>query len=732
MEHGEEEERSEASPDLEWDPESWICFLNVMIDIARTSEMPDVRTRLASAVYQWPETAGDIPQKWMNDAWDFLQCHYPLFGEPPGRTMPMSRVRIILGEDVPIRVLFCACIAPWNVPKLEAVFPMPYFPATVAADEECKRATPSQLNALNTILLEMSRMPEYRRHRSFMLEGGAGVGKSWTVRTLYRLLGRNAIVTATTASAAQTLDISSARTVHSTMGIGMGERKDFVSLLSNLKTRTWSTIVQAMAPGGSSRYSNAHTDMMDILDMYETDVGLSASRPLWILDEVSMMGASLLDTCLRSWLASLSSARTRFLYKHAFSTRPFDRRITDIDPPAYNIVYMPQMDELDLETVGWPVNWRPPPDNADATIKECYQSLWRTFYERTWRFIPPILFVGDFYQLPPIKDEYAFTSVWWKEQLKPTRLVLIEPVRQKGDLAYHDFLEKLRTGKLSSTEMFAWWQRFLRAPKDKVPEAATYLHSRNNDADQTNAVKLKALNRTVYMVRSTDTGNEQTKKQFESALPEIVQVAVGAQIILRRNMDQAQGLVNGTRATILGIGQFDSDGSTKGYESHYTRLPFRQGQYKWLDHSRPECLGDQLAPSNSHASLDAPRVFIEIELIKDQRRFYILPACIKMTSRPTRKRKNPTDEDLEEVVAQRIQLPMILGWAVSIHRSQGMTLIDGAHIDARNMFSPGQGYVAFSRVPSADLVHLVNTPSGAGTRPSPAVVQYYQSLAQQQ
>lgn len=69
-------------------------------------------------------------------------------------------------------------------------------------------------------------------------------------------------------------------------------------------------------------------------------------------------------------------------------------------------------------------------------------------------------------------------------------------------------------------------------------------------------------------------------------------------------------------------------------------------------------------------------------------------------------------EDEGKIKAEITQVPLRLAWAITVHKSQGVTL-DSAIIDLSGAFTFGQGYVALSRVRTMEGIHLVGMNSRA-------------------
>ena len=77
----------------------------------------------------------------------------------------------------------------------------------------------------------------------------------------------------------------------------------------------------------------------------------------------------------------------------------------------------------------------------------------------------------------------------------------------------------------------------------------------------------------------------------------------------------------------------------------------------------------------------------------------------------------------EEVIGSFIQYPLKLAWAITIHKSQGLTF-DKAIIDVQNAFTPGQIYVALSRCKSMEGMVLCSRLAPRGMGPDEAVLRF--------
>lgn len=267
-----------------------------------------------------------------------------------------------------------------------------------------------------------------------------------------------------------------------------------------------------------------------------------------------------------------------------------------------------------------------------------------------------VIFVGDFFQLPPIirseaaqspqlklikesTARFAYDSGVWKE-MQPKVCYLTEQHRQ-DDRDYLRVLSAIRRNDFGSDHLRILEKRkieYAASPQD-VPK----LFSHNVDVDHVNNEVLSKLPGLVRVFTMSCDGHDAIVSFLQKSClsPAKLHLKVGAAVMFTKN-NQKEKFVNGTLGTVEA---FDT-------ETGYPSVRLRGGR------------------------------LIDVE---------------------------PMDWVVEEggqIRARITQLPLRLAWAITVHKSQGMSL-DAAVVDLTGVFEFGQGYVALSRVRRLSGLYLL-------------------------
>ena len=163
-----------------------------------------------------------------------------------------------------------------------------------------------------------------------------------------------------------------------------------------------------------------------------------------------------------------------------------------------------------------------------------------------------IIFVGDFFQLPPIsrnqEPKFAFESSAWKEA-NPVICYLSEQHRQE-DTEFLELLGAFRRGILSGAHRTRLKSRAGTSAKNN---AATQLYTHNENVDRINQESLHKIDGNLHVFRMTSRGPaalvESLKNQCLS--PETLELKESAKVLFTRN-NFDMGYVNGTLGEVVG------------------------------------------------------------------------------------------------------------------------------------------------------------------------------------
>ncbi|CAH8495587.1 unnamed protein product [Heterobilharzia americana] len=316
----------------------------------------------------------------------------------------------------------------------------------------------------------------------------------------------------------------------------------------------------------------------------------------------------------------------------------------------------------------------------ELVATECRRSMNKDSEQLAFGGVQLVVF-GDFFQLPPVvpssesDNKFAFQSSAWSK-CRFRVIELTHSWRQSDDPQLARLLSVIREGQCPE-----WAVKILRSrliselddyhSQDKL--AATRLCTHRADADAWNKRMLDELPGVCKIYRAQDKGiGKSNSISIDTACPapSVLNLKVGAQVMLIRNLDTSRGLVNGARGVVEKI-------------SSDSGLPVVR-----------------FYPSRSNGS-NGFSYIVQIE--------------------------NWTIRGINaEEVASRRQLPLTLAWAISIHKSQGITL-ENAELALSKVFECGQAYVALSRCRNLNGLHLLDWRPEV-IRADPSVIKFYAKI----
>lgn len=287
-----------------------------------------------------------------------------------------------------------------------------------------------------------------------------------------------------------------------------------------------------------------------------------------------------------------------------------------------------------------------------------------------------VLFIGDLYQLPPVvqSEEWNILKPYYPspfffhakviEQAPPLYIELKKIYRQ-NEQHFIDILNRIRNNRVEPQDLNDLNKRQLPNPND-LPNNIITLTTHNKKADSINNAELNKLPGKLYTFEGV------INNEFnENALPtdRVLQLKEGAQVMFIRNdSGEDRKFFNGKLATVSRI-----------------------------SHSEI-----YLLPAGEQDELK-----LEKETWENIRYTY----------------NKEKDRIEEEELGSFIQYPIRLAWAITIHKSQGLTF-ERAVIDTGQAFAAGQVYVALSRCTSLQGLYLLSPIYASAIQTDPLVIAF--------
>lgn len=391
-----------------------------------------------------------------------------------------------------------------------------------------------------------------------------------------------------------------------------------------------------------------------------------------------------------------------------------------------------------------------------------------------------LIFCGDFFQLPPVSKDpnnptrFAFESSLWKDGIDVT-ILLTKVFRQQGDTKFIEMLNKMRFGQIDAETEKEFKKLSRPLPQDEIIPAELY--STRSEVERANYSRLSKLPGKAHVFHAIDGGALEDRELKEKLLqnflaPKDLQLKIGAQVMMIKNIDAT--LVNGSLGKVVDF----IDPETYMFYETIVRNPDLHPESLRKLKDNPELLRETWAEFCDDEDNDTPvrqktvkDAFCRndpeesvaqlgesiFDFLKDQSSDDIetrnnldrkreLLRQVHESSKAKRKlpliRFKTSDlstrtilvepeswaieDDNEKSLVSRVQLPLMLAWSLSIHKSQGQTL-PKVKVDLRRVFEKGQAYVALSRAVSREGLQVLNFDKSR-IKAHEKVVEFYSTL----
>lgn len=293
--------------------------------------------------------------------------------------------------------------------------------------------------------------------------------------------------------------------------------------------------------------------------------------------------------------------------------------------------------------------------------------------------LPQLILCGDFAQLQSVDGGYCFTSKEWQElKIKTHEL---KKIYRQTDPVFQELLGRARYSKLTPDDI-----KLLESLKStQFPEniQPTRLYTRNIDVDKINQEEYEKVREKVpeterkYAVKFDSDDQKLRKLADNVGLSDSIMLCKGAQVMITRNIDQESGLINGTRGVVIG---FCEDNNPIIQLTDMRTVIINYVDFREEDDDKEDPLNPKPKPKK------------------------------------TNKSKTPGI----------MYMPLKLAWAITIHKSQGMTL-DCVEMDiGPSVFAYGQAYTALSRARDLSKLRIINV-SASAFKTHPYVLQFYRA-----